>query len=78
MNKQKLWNIIYNKYGSLLLSRKQVASELGRSVATIDRWKKQGLYLEYKKLGKAKNAPVEYPIDTVVGYIINNNKKMYS
>ncbi len=76
MNKQEVWNVIYNKYGSLLLSRKQVASELGKSVATIDRWKDKGLYLEYKKLGQAKNAPVEYPIDTVVNYIINNNKKI--
>ncbi len=76
MNKQEIRSLIYQKYGAFLLSRKQVAAILGKSVATIDRWKVQGLYLEYKKLGKAKNAPVEYPIDTVVDYIANNNKKI--
>lgn len=76
MHKQEIRNLIYQKYGAFLLSRKQVADALGKSVATIDRWKEQGMYLEFKKLGKAKNAPVEYPIDTVVDYIINNNKKI--
>lgn len=76
MNKQEIRNLIYQKYGALLLSRKQVANILGKSVATIDRWKAQGLYLEYKKLGSAKNAVIEYPIDTVVEYIIRNNKKI--
>ena len=76
MTKQEARDILFKKYSSLLLSRKQTADALGRSVATIDRWKNAGLYLEYKKLGKAKNAPVEYPIDTVVNYIINNNKKI--
>jgi len=76
MNKQEIRSLIYQKYGAFLLSRKQVADALGKSVATIDRWKEQGLYLEYKKLGEAKNSPVEYPIDTVVDYIVNNNKKI--
>ncbi len=76
MNRQKIWDVIYSKYGSLILTRKQVADTLGKSVATIDRWKKQGLYLEYKKLGTAKNSPVEYSIDTIVNYIVNNNKKI--
>ena len=77
MNKQDVWNVIFNKYGSLLLTRKQVAEILGKSVATIDRWKKDGLHLQYKKTGKAKNAPVEYPIDTVVNFIMNDHKKMF-
>lgn len=68
--------ILYTKYDTSLLSRIQVAQELNKSVATIDRWRKAGLYLEYKKLGKAKNSPVEYPIDTVVNYVLNNNIKV--
>jgi len=76
MNKQEILKVIYEKYGSLLLTRRQVAEILGKSVATIDRWKKDGLYLKYKKMGKAKNATIEYPIETVVDYIINNNKKI--
>jgi len=76
MNRQEIWNVIYNRYGSLVLSRKQVAKLLGKSVSTIDRWKKNGLYLVYKKRGKAKNSPIEYSIDAIVDYAINNNKKI--
>jgi transposase len=76
MDKKEIRNLIYQKYGTFLLSRQQVAKVLNKSVATIDRWKKQGLYLEYKKLGNAKNATVEYPIDSVVNYILNNNQKI--
>jgi len=75
VNKQEIRNMIYQKYATFLLSRKQVADTLGKSVATIDRWKDQGLYLEYRKHGNSKNATVEYPIDTVVDYIVNNNIK---
>ncbi|MCK9454751.1 hypothetical protein [Sulfurimonas sp.] len=76
MTKQEARGLIYQKFDTLLLSRKQAAQALNKSVATIDRWKKQGLYLEYKKRGKSKNASVEYPIDTVVDYILNNNQKV--
>ena len=76
MDKQEIKTLIFQKYGSFLLTRKQVAEALNKSVATIDRWKQQGIYLEYKKLGKAKNAPVEYPIDTIAEYIVNNNIKV--
>lgn len=75
MNREEVRNMIYNEYGTLLLSRMQTAKVLNNSTATIDRWRKKGLYLEYKKLGKAKNSTVKYPIDTVVNYIINNNIK---
>lgn len=75
MNKQEVRTIILQKYDTFLLSRKQVAATLGKSVATIDRWKKRGLHLDYKKTGTAPNSPVEYPIDTVANYIVNNNIK---
>lgn len=77
MNRSELRSILYAKHDSSLLSRTQVARELNKSVATIDRWKKAGLYLEYKKNGEAKNSTVEYPIDTVVDYVLNNNIKVY-
>jgi transposase len=76
MTKIELYNILYAKYESSLLSREQVAKELNKSVATIDRWKKAGLHLKYKKNGKAKNSTVEYPIDAVVDYVLNNNIKV--
>ena len=75
MSKQEVRHLIYQKYGALLLSRKQAATEVRKSLATLDRWRKKGLYLEYKKIGKARNSTIEYPIDTIVDYIVNNNKK---
>ena len=74
MTKTELYNILYAKYGSSLLSRGQVAKELNTSVSTIDRWKKAGLYLEYKKEGESKNATVSYPLETVVNYIFYTKK----
>lgn len=76
MNKEEVRQMIFQKYKTFLLSRQQAAEVLNKSVATLDRWKKKGLYLEYKKLGKAKNSAVEYPIDTVVDYVVNNNQKI--
>lgn len=76
MTKEEISTKLYDKYGSFLLSRKQAAQALNKSVATLDRWKQQGLYLEFKKLGKSKNATVEYPINTIVDYIFKNNQKV--
>jgi len=70
-------SLLFEKYGTLLLSRSQAAEALNISVATLDRWKKRGVYLEYKKRGAAKNSPVGYPLDTIINYIINNNNKVF-
>lgn len=70
ITKSELRSILYAKFDASLLSRIQVAKELNKSVATIDRWRKKGLYLEYTKRGDAKNSPIEYPIDSVVDYIL--------
>ena len=72
----ELRKLIFSKYGSLLLDRKQVSEILNISVATLDRWKKDNLNLEYKKNGSSKNARVEYSVDAVVNYILNNNAKI--
>jgi len=74
MNKTEMRNTLYKKYGTFVLSRKQVANELNKSVATIDRWKKQGIYLKFIKRGKAKNAAVEYPLDSIIDYLTEHGQ----
>lgn len=74
--KKEAKELLFNKYGTLVLSRQQAAESVNRSVATLDRWKIQGLYLEYKKIGISKNAHIQYPIDTIVDYICENNIKI--
>ena len=68
--------ILFNKYNTMILSRKQVAEILNVSTATLDRWRKQGLYLESKKVGITKNAIIQYPLSTVVDYISSQNTKI--
>jgi len=77
MTKQEMRSLLFEKYRTLLLSRSQAAEALNISVATLDRWKKQGMYLEYKKRGTAKNSTVAYPLDTIINYLINNNNKVF-
>ena len=75
MNKKEIRDLVFTKYGTLMLSRQQAAEILNISVATIDRWKQDGLHLEYKKIGKARNSMILYPIDTVAEFIAENNTK---
>lgn len=77
LNKQKeMEDRIFDKYESLILSRQQVAKVLKKSITTIDRWRKKGLYLEYSKNGDSKNATVEYSIDAIARYVISNKIKV--
>ena len=67
---------IYKEYKTRLLSTEQAAKILNKSTTTLGRWRKEGIYLEYKKNGAAKNTPVFYMIETIVEYILNNNIKV--
>jgi len=69
-------NKIHQEYETMILSRKQVAKILNKSTTTIDRWRKKGLYLEYSKVGEAKNATIEYTLNEVAKYIISNKIKV--
>lgn len=71
MLKQQLLDLLYGKYGSLILTRQQCAEATGMSTATLDRLKKQGLGPQYiKKSASGKNGSVQYPLDAVVDYIM--------
>lgn len=74
MDRQQLYELLFLKHGTLVLSRKQCAVELGCSTATLDRLKDAGLGPQYIK-GKGKNGAVNYPIDALVDYIIKAQVK---
>jgi len=76
IDKKEIRDSIHKEYDTQLLSTKQVAKILNISITTLGRWKKQGLYLEYKQNDSAKNAPVFYPLFTVVDYIVHDNTKV--
>lgn len=74
--KEQITSLIFNKYNTFLLSRKDTAEIVGVSMATLDRWKKDNRYLKYKKVGKAKNASIKYPLDGIVEYLFENMIKV--
>ena len=76
MIKQQLLEMLFTKYGALVLSRKQCAEAIGCGTAKLDRLKNAGLGPQYiKKKGKGKNGTVQYPIDAVVDYIVSQQVK---
>lgn len=66
--KQQLLDLLYKKYDTLLLSRKQCAEATGISTATLDRLKELGLGPKYIKK-KGKNGAVKYPLGAVINFI---------
>lgn len=72
--KEETRQMLYTKYNSLVLSRNQVADILNISVATLDRWRSKGLYLNFKKVGNAKNSIVQYSLNTIVDYLCDFQK----
>lgn len=75
MDRKQLMEMLYSKYGSLLLSRKQCAEATGCSTAKLDRLKKIGLGPQYIKQKEFGNGTVQYPIDAVVDYIVSQQVK---
>lgn len=68
--RKEMMDLIFNKYGALILSRQQAAKILSISTSTLDRMKLQGSGPRWKKSGVANNAAVEYSLDSLVDYII--------
>ncbi len=62
--------------GAYVLSPVRVSKIIDKSCSTLERWRKKGLYLSYRKVGDAKNAPTEYTVETVAEYIVNHHKNI--
>lgn len=70
--RKELINLLFQKYGSLNLTREQTAESIGSSTATLDRIRKAGIGPKYLKDGiSSKNGMIRYPIDAVVEYVLS-------
>ncbi len=76
INEKDLLKLIFDKYGTLSLNRKQSALTVGVSIATLDRMANKGVGPSYKKVettSKSNNGAVRYPLHELVKYIVNGN-----
>lgn len=72
--RKELLQLLFQKYGSLLLTREQVSETLNISTASLDRMKQDGIGVQYQKNGQVgKNGKVRYPIDAVAEFIVQSN-----
>ncbi len=61
--------ILFDKYGTALLTVKQTSEITGRSVASLEADRRSGTGIEFKRLGGKPNSPVRYPIHSVSKFI---------
>ncbi len=68
----KLYNYLFKKYKKLLITKQEMAEELGIGKSTMDTYvaKNEGIP-PYKKLGKAKNAKVVFNLLDVAKFLDN-------
>lgn len=72
--RKELLQLLFQKYGSLLLTREQTAEALNISTASLDRMKQSGVGIQYQKDGQTgSNGKVRYPIDSLVEFIVQSN-----
>lgn len=69
---EKLYNFLHKKYKKILISKQEMADELGVGKTTMDSYvsKNEGIP-PYKKLGTAKNAKVVFNIIDVAKFLNN-------
>ena len=69
---EKLYNFLHKKYKKILISKQEMADELGIGKTTMDSYvsKNEGIP-PYKKLGTAKNAKVVFNIIDVAKFLNN-------
>lgn len=70
--KELLVRLYFDKYETMVLSRKQLAKIVGKSKSTIDRWKNNGKGPAFQKNDDSKNGNVTYMIDTVVDFLLDH------
>ena len=67
---QLIYQDLKTRYKKATLSKTELANELSVSIATIDKYMRDGLGVpQYKKLGKAKNAKVIFNIVAVADFL---------
>ena len=65
-----IYNELTTRYKKSVLNKKELANEIGCSVSTINNRIADGYDIpQYKKMGKAKNATVVFPIINVASFL---------
>ncbi len=58
-------NLLFEKYGSALLTAEQVSEVIGRSTHTLTADRRNGVGIPFKRTGNSDNSPVRYPLHEV-------------
>lgn len=66
--------ILFNKYGTVLLSIKQVSEITGRSIHSLESDRRAGEGIEFKRVGGKYNSPVKYPLHAVSEFLNDTEK----
>lgn len=73
-DEKMMFEVLYNKYKKLLLSKKECAFEINRSCLSLDRDRKQAKGLQYIK---EKNGNVYYPLTEIVKFVFASQIKTF-
>jgi len=68
-DEKMMFEVLYNKYKKLLLSKKECAYEINRSCSSLDRDRKSAIGLQYIKENRGN---VYYPLTEIVKYIFSS------
>jgi predicted DNA-binding transcriptional regulator AlpA len=75
LQKERLYEYLLKKYKRAVISKVEMANELGISSSTLDLYIAKGTGLpNYKKLGKAKNAKVVFNLLDVADFLTKTIK----
>ena len=61
--------ILFEKYGTALLTAKQTSEITGRSVASLEADRRNGSGIEFKRVGGKGNSPVRYPLHSISKFL---------
>ncbi len=67
-----IFDSLYSKYKKLLLSKKECSRELNKSIATLDRERRNAVGVQYIKEGQGD---VFYPLTEIARYIVGKQIK---
>lgn len=73
---KELYSLLLKEYKKAQLSQKEASKILGVSIASLYRFRENGIGPSYKKLNsKSKNGTVVYPLQEIVRYLTESNVK---
>ncbi len=66
--------ILFDKYGTALLTVKQTSEITGRSVASLEADRRNGTGISFKRVGGKYNSPVRYPLHELSKFLNSTEK----